>query len=216
MTTKVNIVLICLRVKILELVKRGHESGIPFDGPEEYNDTPELRRLLRTAAADAVVLLKNDKAVLPLGSQYKKIAVIGPNAKHAVTSGGGSARLLSTYTISPLQGILAAAKEIEAEVEYTLGASSHKYLPLLDPFIRQSNGQPGACIEFWNEAPSLDYLSTSPDFDGPLPPVAWSTPTLGTNCFLMDGIVGFFMHQIEMTIAEHSVPRFFRMKPKSI
>ncbi|PPQ78230.1 hypothetical protein CVT25_015549 [Psilocybe cyanescens] len=175
-------------IKVLGLLKRAHESGIPFNGPEAYNDTPELRQLLRTAAADAIVLLKNDKAILPLDNRFKKIAVIGPNAKYAMTSGGGSASLLSTYTVSPLEGISAAAKEIGAEVRYSLGATSHKYLPLLDPYIRQRNGQPGACIEFWNEAPTLDFLSTSPDFDNSLPPVAWSTLTLGTNCFLMDGI----------------------------
>ncbi|KAH9482518.1 putative beta-glucosidase I [Psilocybe cubensis] len=183
--------LTCHNVKVLELVKRGHESGIPFNGPEEYIDTPELRGLLRTAAADAIVLLKNDKAILPLRDQHKKIAVIGPNAKHAVTSGGGSARLLSTYTVSPLEGIIAAAKEINAEVKYTVGATSHKYLPLLDPYIHRSTEQRGACIEFWNEAPSTDFLATSPDFGSPLPPAAWSTPTLGTNCFLMDGIVKY-------------------------
>lgn len=106
-----------------------------------------------------------------------------------MTSGGGSARLLSTYTVSPLEGITAAAKEIGADVGYTIGAASHKYLPLLDPYIFQKDGNPGALIEFWNEPPSVDYISTSPDFSATLKSSAWSTSTLGTNCFLTDGIV---------------------------
>ncbi|KDR84011.1 hypothetical protein GALMADRAFT_236587 [Galerina marginata CBS 339.88] len=175
--------------KILGLVKQAQASGIPFDGPEGSIDTPELRKLLRTAAADAVVLLKNDKGLLPLTDKLKKIAVIGPNAKHAMTSGGGSARLLSTYTVSPLEGIVAAAKDVGAEVKYILGATSHKYLPLLDPYLRQANGDFGALVEFWNEAPSQDFIGTSPNFGKSLLPLAaWSTPTPGSNCFLADGI----------------------------
>ena len=181
-------------IQFLGLLKRAHASGIPFDAPEEGINTPELRQLLRTAAADAAVLLKNDKNVLPLSSKgdIKKIAVIGPNAKQAMTSGGGSARLLSTYAVSPLEGISAAAKEIGAEVTYGIGATSHKFLPLLDPYIiRQEDGQPGALIEFWNESPGEDFLKTDADVSKPLKQCVWSTPTLGTNCFLMDGIVSF-------------------------
>lgn len=106
-----------------------------------------------------------------------------------MTSGGGSARLLSTYTVSPLEGITVAAQEIGADVEYTIGATSHKYLPLLDPYIRQDGGRHGALIEFWNESPTEDYISTNPDFNTILKGTTWSTTTLGTNCFLMDGVV---------------------------
>lgn len=106
-----------------------------------------------------------------------------------MTSGGGSARLLSTYTVSPLEGITSAASEIGVHVEYAIGATSHKYLPLLDPYIQQDGGQPGALVEFWNESPSSDYVDVNPNFDDPLKKAIWSTTTLGTNCFLMDGIV---------------------------
>ncbi|KAG6861560.1 hypothetical protein C0995_014856 [Termitomyces sp. Mi166 len=173
--------------KILELIKRAHASGIPFNGPEETLDSPEIRQTLRTAAADAIVLLKNDKKLLPLRTA-KKVAVIGPNAKYAMTSGGGSARLLSTSTVSPLEGITSAVKELGGSVTYTIGATSHRYLPLLNPFVQQPNGQPGLFIEFWNESPSADYTSTTPDFSAPLKPEVWSVPTSETNCFMMDGI----------------------------
>ncbi|KAF5388345.1 hypothetical protein D9615_000633 [Tricholomella constricta] len=174
--------------KVLELLKHAHASGIPFDGPEESVDTLESRQTLRTAAADSIVLLKNDKKLLPLTGKAKKIVVIGPNAKHAMTSGGGSAQLLSTYSISPLQGIKTAAKEIGAEVTYTIGAVSHRYLPLLDPYVQQPSGRPGVLIEFWNDPPVADYVSTSPDFKAPLEQAIWSTPTLTTHSFMTDGI----------------------------
>jgi beta-glucosidase len=107
-----------------------------------------------------------------------------------MTSGGGSATLLSTYTVSPLEGITAAAKEIGADVVYGIGATSHKYLPLLDPYVQLENGQPGGLFEFWNEGPSKDFTSTDPDFEK-LKECAWSTPTSGTNSFLLDGVVRY-------------------------
>ncbi|KAF8897793.1 glycoside hydrolase family 3 protein [Infundibulicybe gibba] len=157
--------------KVLGLIKKAVASGVPFNAPEKSLDTPEVRRTLRTAAADAI-----------------SIAVIGPNAKYAMTSGGGSARLLSTYTVSPLQGITSFAEKSGINVRYSIGATSHRYLPLLDPLVQQEDGQPGALIEFWNETPTPDFTSTNPDFSTKLGPCAWSTSTGSTNCFLMDGI----------------------------
>jgi beta-glucosidase len=112
-----------------------------------------------------------------------------------MTSGGGSAKLLSTYAVSPLDGILKAAKENDAEVKYAIGAMTHKFLPLLDSYIQDGNGHPGADVEFWNEAPLADFIDTSPDFSKELPPPVWSTSTLSSNCMLMDGIVSaYFFH----------------------
>ncbi|KAG6915306.1 hypothetical protein DXG01_012229 [Tephrocybe rancida] len=153
--------------EVLELIKRAHASGIPFDGPEESYDSPELRQTLRTAAADAIVLLKNEKKLLPLRG-VKKVAVIGPNAKYAMTSGGGSAQLLSASTVSPLQGITSAVEASGGQVTYTIGATSHKFLPLLNSYVQQPNGQP--------------------DLAAPLKGAVWSTPTGKTNCFMLDGI----------------------------
>lgn len=181
-------------LQILDLLQRAYASGIPFNAPEEGIDTPELRQLLRTAAADAIVLLKNDRNILPLSTRgdLKKIAVIGPNAKQAMTSGGGSARLLSTYTISPLEGISAVAKEIGARVTYRIGATSHKYLPVLDPYIRRKDGRPAALIEFWNDSPEDSFLKPDADISKQLKRCVWSATTEGSNCFLMDGIVSIY------------------------
>ena len=169
------------------MLQRAYDSGIPFDAPEQSRDTPEVRALLRKASADATVLLKNDKRLLPI-TKARTIAVIGPNAKQPVTSGGGSAALLSTYTVSPLEGISAAAKEIGAEVKYTVGTLSHQYLPVIDPYISYDS-QNKALLEFWNSSPTDDFLSTKSDLSAKLPPSAWSTPTNSGKCFLADGIV---------------------------
>ncbi|PFH51318.1 glycoside hydrolase family 3 protein [Amanita thiersii Skay4041] len=178
--------------KVLELLKRAYSSGIPCNGPEVSIDTPQICQLLRTAAADAIVLLKNDKHLLPLTRDstlaIKRIAIIGTNAKHAMTSGGGSAQLLSTYTITPLDAITAAAKEIGAEIKFSIGTASYKYLPLLDPYIKQQNGQSGAVVEFWNESPSDDFTSPNSNLNQNLMPCTWNVVTQGSVCKLKDGI----------------------------
>lgn len=109
-----------------------------------------------------------------------------------MTSGGGSARLLPTYTVSPLEGFSAVANEIGAEITYGIGATSHKYLPLLDRYITLEDGQPGALVEFWNESPEESWLKADTDFHKQAKAAVWSTTTKGSDCFLMDGIVTMF------------------------
>jgi beta-glucosidase len=83
-----------------------------FDNPyvdpdyaERVNNSPEHRKLAIEAAREAMVLLKNDKNLLPLElAKLKTIAVIGPNA--ADVHVGGYARDPG-YGVSILDGIRA-------------------------------------------------------------------------------------------------------------
>ena len=60
----------------------------------------------RRIGGEGVVLLKNDRALLPLdGQQLRKIAVIGENAVKMMTVGGGSSSLKTIHEISPLDGL---------------------------------------------------------------------------------------------------------------
>ena len=70
------------------------------------SDTPAHRKLTHDAARDSIVLLKNERALLPLdANKLRSIAVIGPNAAVARLGGGGSARVVPPYSVSPLEGI---------------------------------------------------------------------------------------------------------------
>jgi beta-glucosidase len=61
-------------------------------------------------AEEGTVLLKNNSGVLPLSSSDSSVAVIGADASSSpLTAGGGSASVSSSGTITPLQGITAAA-----------------------------------------------------------------------------------------------------------
>lgn len=146
---------------------------------------------MRSASADATVLLKNDANLLPLNANAlkgKRITVIGPNAKQAMTSGGGSASLLESWTVSPLQGITAAAEEAGATVTYSMGAMTQRYLPLADNYISHQNGKKGALLEFWNEAPSKTFLNTDALLSEKLESAIWSTESVSTSAMLIDGV----------------------------
>ncbi len=68
--------------------------------------TTEHRALARELAAEAITLLKNEDAALPLDiGKVKSVAVIGPNAAEARLGGGGSSTVNPPYGVSPLEGI---------------------------------------------------------------------------------------------------------------
>lgn len=127
--------------------------------------------MLREAADSAVVLLKNDKGILPISfPNGKKIAVIGPNAKTASYAGGGSANLAPTYLVTPLEAITTRASRVGARVEYTVGSDSSRWTPLLTPFIHHptmgKDAGPGVQCDFYvqkSATPSITYFSTEAD-----------------------------------------------------
>ncbi|GAA5850854.1 hypothetical protein JCM8547_009108 [Rhodosporidiobolus lusitaniae] len=173
---------------LLNLVNFAIDSKIPFYAGEDKVDSPELRALLREAAASGVVLLKNDKQVLPLSEASvmgKKIAVIGSNAKVAFPSGGGSASLAATYTVSPLEGITEVAEKLGATVDFHTGVAAFRYVPLLDPYMTQpKTTEKSALVEVFNGFPDEDWLvsATAPG------PAAYSVATTSAECFMVDGI----------------------------
>ncbi|HRH43967.1 MAG TPA: glycoside hydrolase family 3 C-terminal domain-containing protein [Pyrinomonadaceae bacterium] len=69
-------------------------------------DTPEHRQIALEAARGGIVLLQNQKNILPIETnKIRSIAVIGPNADVARIGGGGSAQVIPFYSVSPLEGI---------------------------------------------------------------------------------------------------------------
>lgn len=54
------------------------------DATERLVNSPEHQRVAQRAARESIVLLKNEKNVLPFSKEIKSIAVIGPNADNKV------------------------------------------------------------------------------------------------------------------------------------
>jgi beta-glucosidase len=69
-------------------------------------NTKEHQQLAYRSAVEAVVLLKNDKQLLPLNmNAIKSVAVIGDNATRKHATGGFSSEIKTVYEITPLQAI---------------------------------------------------------------------------------------------------------------
>ncbi|MPL56356.1 Beta-glucosidase BoGH3A [bioreactor metagenome] len=81
----------------------------------------EHRAIAKEIGEEGIVLLKNQKNVLPINAaKTKKIAVIGENAIKMMTVGGGSSSLKVKYETLPLDGIKARFGK-DAEVTYARG-----------------------------------------------------------------------------------------------
>ena len=89
-------------------------------------NSPEHITVARKIADEAVVLLKNDKGLLPLDiKKYKKILVVGENATRQLCPGGGSSELKAKDEVSPLRGLQERFGN-EVEIVYKPGYMSGK------------------------------------------------------------------------------------------
>jgi beta-glucosidase len=83
-----------------------HQTQTQGDDKTQCGDTPEKRELCREVARCAIVLLKNDKNILPLDpSARQTYGLIGPAVTNPAISGGGSADLVPYYVRKPLEAI---------------------------------------------------------------------------------------------------------------
>ncbi len=136
--------------RILRIAEFTGRLDNPEEKPEESNDLEEDRILIKKAASDAMVLLKNDN-VLPFNkSELKSLAVIGPNAEKGQFIGGGSATVKPHYVIHPLEGLTENLKE-SIEVKYAKGCHTHKFLPAIDKNLIKcpETEESGFLVEFY-------------------------------------------------------------------
>lgn len=173
--------------RILNLCNHAIKNGIPFGGPEQSIKSAEMSAILREAAANAIILLKNDKKALPLSSKdTKSIAVIGGNAKQPVPSGGGSASMLPTYVVTPLEAITAAGKEQGINVEFAAGASAFRYMPVIEGGLTDpTTGASGSRMEVWKDCPMKDWWK---DSGKDLRTADFVESNSNTLAFMIDGV----------------------------
>ncbi len=116
----------------------------PFIDPAEaarVSDSPEHRALALQAAREAIVLLKNDRHLLPLPDSVRSIAVIGPRADEAWLGGYSG---FGMRTVSILEGIKNAAGT-SVRVRYDKGCEVGfgALPPIPAANLRPANGKPG-------------------------------------------------------------------------
>lgn len=90
-----------LRTKIIS----GMMDGVPVV-PQSMIDSKEHRELVYESGLKGLVLLKNEKNILPLDKkQVKSIALIGPNVAELPLDGNSSSKVIPSYQISVEKGI---------------------------------------------------------------------------------------------------------------
>ncbi len=103
---------------------------------------------VRQAEAEGTVLVRNT-GVLPLdATAVSRIAVVGHNADQARTQGGGSATVVPSSVVSPLDGLRVAFPG--ATVDWSIGAVVQEGIAEypLSTITNPATGEPGARVAF--------------------------------------------------------------------
>ncbi|WP_233153630.1 beta-glucosidase [Kineosporia sp. R_H_3] len=112
-------------------------------------DAPAVRAAARAAAAQGMVLVRNE-GLLPLdGPALARVAVIGPNAAQARTQGGGSATVYPPHTVAPLDGLRAALGD-GVEVVHAPGVRTRDVVAYAEPALVRDpvSGEPGVRVTY--------------------------------------------------------------------
>ena len=135
--------------RILRLAGRlgaldGVEAATPLAEPWPQESVDAL---LREAAADGMVLVRNEGGLLPLAADGS-VAVIGQHARVARSQGGGSATVFPQHVVTPLDGIEEAFGA--DRVRFAPGAKSTESVLPLDARVAVDpvTGEPGVHVRF--------------------------------------------------------------------
>lgn len=90
--------------RVLELVRALNRFEHPEEPPESEAVNPERDVFICNAAAEGMVLLKNEGSILPLPANAN-VAVIGHLARVVSLGGGGSAKVNPLHAVTPLDGL---------------------------------------------------------------------------------------------------------------
>ena len=139
---------------VRRLLRTAERLGLLDTAPDRTEHSVERddhSEILRRAATEAIVVLRNDAPardggdgapLLPLdASSLSRVAVIGPNADVPAALGGGSAAVNPHHVVTVLDGLRAALPE-GVEVVHEIGVDTYRTAPPLD--VRRSRPRRGA------------------------------------------------------------------------
>lgn len=87
------------------ILRSGVVDGLRRPNPKRVNSEAS-RKVALQAAQEGIVLLKNERGILPLDvSRIHSVALIGPAAREMQIGAGGSPRVVPLREIGPLEGI---------------------------------------------------------------------------------------------------------------
>ncbi len=171
--------------KVRRVLRAIYKSGMTteaWDGTDEM--IPEHNQLALKVGTAGIVLLKNERSILPLDSNSNTtIAAIGPNLYEARTGGGGSSIVSPYYSVSPLQGLQNMAGP-NITITHCAGSLLNNSSPLsIDPsylYVPDMSGH-GLNAEYFNNmtlqgTPVLTRIDATVNFDW-----AGGSPGSGVN-----------------------------------
>ncbi len=133
--------------RLLRFVDRVQGFDSPMADVESVVDLPEHRAVMREAAGQSIVLLKNDDQALPIDTSAI-VALIGHQAGRLQLYGGGSAQLQPHYRDCLIQ-CLQERLDSDGRVDYSRGAWVGKIHPTIEPpNLRTPDGRDGMLVEY--------------------------------------------------------------------
>lgn len=124
----------------------------------KHSDKPDLKKdalIARAAAAESMVLLKNDAQSLPLKAATHNVALYGINGYELIAGGTGSGDVNKAYKISLEQGLVKAGYAVDKDIETV-------YTSYLTDYAKK-NPKKGFFQEFMNPTPAAPEYAMDKD-----------------------------------------------------
>ena len=156
------------------IIRSGVIDGVKKPDPALVNSDAS-RAVALQAAQEGIVLLKNERAILPLdASKLRSIAVFGPAGRELQIGAAGSPGVTPLRSVGPLQGIAERAGA-SVKVSYVAGDAGGNTFPAGS--VKSPDGTDGFGAEFFADK-SLQGAPTSVRTDAQ---IDFSVPIVGLN-----------------------------------
>jgi beta-glucosidase len=93
----------------------------PSSAGIQATDQPDLKKdaeIARSAAAQSMILLKNQVAALPIQKNVKQIALFGNNGYKMIAGGTGSGDVNKAYTVTLAKGLVDAGYKVDQDLQH--------------------------------------------------------------------------------------------------
>lgn len=137
-------------LRILKLAYRLGRFDNPEEPPERAVEDQSRDDLIKEAAADGIVLLKNAGDILPIPKR-STVALVGHHASSVVLGGGGSARVDALHAITPIEGFKRLGYDTRAAAGMPIfGAVPHADPSYVFPTDSQHHSKLPVRLEWFN------------------------------------------------------------------
>ncbi len=161
--------------KIRRILRVMFKTSMANNNKTGERNTKEHQQTALKIAEEGIVLLKNDN-ILPLNMEsVKSIAVIGDNATHKHSMGGGSSQIKAKYEITPLEGLKTVCGnnvKISYAAGYKLSKNNEIDEKLIAEAVKLAKSSEiaivvGGWIQNWSVSTWSDNVLDSEDTDKP-------------------------------------------------